>query len=338
MSTGEIPNWLQGLVARMHGDIRAVVRDDLASTSAAELSRPVRAGAGDVSFAIDVRPEKIVEKTFAQTPEPVVVICEGLGRTVFPTGGYEREAAWLVVVDPLDGSREISYGKRSAWILTGVAPAGHEQTLRTIEWAMQTEVPPLDQDRAVVLAAAADGPATMEHLNLAAGTRTAARALAPSDADTIEGGFAIVADYFAGLHEITGRFADTIIGDVLGHPGPGETLVYNDQYLSSAGCLHLLASGRYRFFADLRPLLWEAARPGAGKGLCAHPYDLCTALIAERAGVVVTDPAGRPLAYPLTTDADCAWVGYANARIREQVEPALSRAIHDLGPPLRPPP
>ncbi len=73
---------------------------------------------------------------------------------------------------------------------------------------------------------------------------------------------------------------------VLGDVGEGQDLAFNDQYISTAGCLYLLLSGQYRFFADLRPLIWQATRDGARAGLCAHPYDLCTALLAERARVM----------------------------------------------------
>jgi hypothetical protein len=83
-------------------------------------------------------------------------------------------------------------------------------------------------------------------------------------------------------------------------------------------------AGHDRFVADLRPLLEPllTAR-GEALGLCCHPYDLATMLIAERAGVLLSDPAGRPLDAPLSVDHDVSWVGYANADIRAQIEPAL---------------
>jgi hypothetical protein len=57
-------------------------------------------------------------------------------------------------------------------------------------------------------------------------------------------------------------------------------------------------------------------------------------LIAERAGVIVTDPSGAPLSYPLATDVDCGWVGFANDQIRAEVEPALQRALSELSRPV----
>jgi hypothetical protein len=87
-------------------------------------------------------------------------------------------------------------------------------------------------------------------------------------------------------------------------------------------------SGHDRFVADLRPLMATVlASRGATLGLCAHPYDLCTELIAREAGVIVTDLAGEKLSAPLTVDADVAWAGYANEHIRAQIEPLLQTAL-----------
>ena len=58
---------------------------------------------------------------------------------------------------------------------------------------------------------------------------------------------------------------------------------------------------------------------------------MCTALIAEESGVIVTDAYGHPLDAPLNVDADVAWVGYANARIRAQIEPLLQEALRARG-------
>ena len=41
--------------------------------------------------------------------------------------------------------------------------------------------------------------------------------------------------------------------------------------------------------------------------------------------MLLTDGYGNPLDAPLDTRTDVAWVGYANAAIRAQVEPVYSR-------------
>ncbi|HJZ82347.1 MAG TPA: hypothetical protein VKD91_18440, partial [Pyrinomonadaceae bacterium] len=62
-----------------------------------------------------------------------------------------------------------------------------------------------------------------------------------------------------------------------------------------------------------------------------HPYDLCTELIAREAGVIVTDEKGERLRAALAVDVDVAWAGYANERIREQIEPLLHTALSRRG-------
>jgi flavin-dependent dehydrogenase len=91
-------------------------------------------------------------------------------------------------------------------------------------------------------------------------------------------------------------------------------------------------TGHDRFIADLRPLLDRmlAAR-GQELGICCHPYDICTALIATEAGVLLTDAQGGTLDAPLTVDADVAWAGYANRDIQSQIEPLLLQALRRRG-------
>jgi hypothetical protein len=89
--------------------------------------------------------------------------------------------------------------------------------------------------------------------------------------------------------------------------------------------------GHDRFNADLRPVTLAAAAPaGPARRLCAHPYDLCAELVAREAGVIVTDDHGEPLRSPLDVHADVAWIGYANAALRAQVEPVLLPLIAEI--------
>jgi hypothetical protein len=60
-------------------------------------------------------------------------------------------------------------------------------------------------------------------------------------------------------------------------------------------------------------------------------YDICTVLIAEELGVLATGPDGRPLSAPLDLDADVAWVGFANAALRDAVLPVLQRSARKHG-------
>jgi hypothetical protein len=91
-------------------------------------------------------------------------------------------------------------------------------------------------------------------------------------------------------------------------------------------------SGHDRFVADIRPLLSPLfEKRGLPLGICCHPYDLCTELIARELGVIVTDAAGGPLSAPLDVLSDVSWVGYANEAIRKQIEPLFQKALYRRG-------
>lgn len=90
--------------------------------------------------------------------------------------------------------------------------------------------------------------------------------------------------------------------------------------------------GHDRWLADLRPLVEPVLeKRGLALGLCCHPYDLCTELIAREAGVLVGDEQGRRLRAPLDTRTDVSWVGYANTSVRDLVQPALTAALRERG-------
>jgi hypothetical protein len=73
------------------------------------------------------------------------------------------------------------------------------------------------------------------------------------------------------------------------------------------------------------------AKRNLALGICCHPYDLATELIARELGVFITDEYGNPLNARLSCDPDVAWCGYANAEIRKQVEPLLKKALASRG-------
>jgi hypothetical protein len=97
--------------------------------------------------------------------------------------------------------------------------------------------------------------------------------------------------------------------------------VFDDQYMSTGGQIHELLSGHDRFIADLRPLAFERLR--LRSSLACHPYDICTALIAEELGCVITGPDGKLLLAPLDTTTPVAWVGYANRALSHWIGPEL---------------
>lgn len=292
---------------------------------------------GDTIYAIDKVSEEVILSFFAQeiAPHaPVVLIAEGLhtGKVVLPEGTPEEEAVWRVIVDPIDGTRGIMYQKRSAWVLTGVAPNRGEATnLQDIELAIQTEIPTLKQHLCDVVWAIRGEGVTAERFNRLTG-QTVPLSLRPSRADTIAHGFTTVARFFPGVREELSAIDEEIVRGALGPVQPGKAHCFEDQYASTGGQLYELMSGHDRFIMDIRPLMapYLTAR-GLPLGLCCHPYDLCTELIARELGVIVHDAEGRPAHDLLAVEPDISWVGYANEAIRDQIEPLLQEALQKRG-------
>ncbi|MEI6045608.1 MAG: inositol monophosphatase [Chloroflexota bacterium] len=322
---------VQGVIR--DGVIAQMERQSLEELAAADDSHP-----GDTIFAIDRVSEELLVDYFEQevAPEwPMVLIAEGLpdvglgeGKLILPRGLPEEQAEVRIIVDPIDGTRGIMYQKRSAWILTGVAPnKGQETALTDIELAVQTELPPLKQNLGDVLwAIKGRGMQAERYDHLTKESKPIK--LRPSQAETIQNGFAQISRFFPGVREELAAIDEEIVLAVLGPVKPGKTHLFEDQYICSGGQLYELLAGHDRFTADIRPLMEkQLARQGLHLGICCHPYDLATELIAREAGVLVTDEYGQPLRARLDLETDCTWVGYANAAIRQQVEPAFRAAL-----------
>ena len=331
------PRSLLEPLRRLHETIRGAVVAASEASAVESLAAIAREEEGDTIYAVDCISEKLliefVEREIAHTV-PVILIGEGLpeGEILLPRGSLEQAAVWRIIVDPIDGTRGLMYQKRSGWILTGVAPnLGDETSLSDIVLAIQTEIPLLKQHLSDVAWAVRGEGAQAERVNRLTGERTPLR-LRPSQLPTIAHGYAQVVRFFPGAREELAAIDEEIVRGALGPVRPGKAHCFEDQYACSGGQLYELASGHDRFTADLRPLMEAGLNArGLALGICCHPYDLCTELIAREAGVLVTDVHGELLGARLAVEPDVAWVGYANAHIHEQIEPLLQAALVERG-------
>ena len=337
-----MPNWansetLLPLLKRLHETIRQTVVEACTRMSLESVSAIAREEEGDTIYAIDYLTEDLLIEFFTReiaSAAPIVLIAEGLpaGKLVLPQGISEESAIWRIIVDPIDGTRGLMYQKRSAWILTGVAPnRGPGTNLSDIELALQTEIPLIKQHLSDTVWASRDKGAQTERFNRL--TREVNQiSLRPSRAKSIAHGYAEIARFFPGARAELAAIDEEIVFGALGPVREGKAHCFEDQYASSAGQLYELMSGHDRFVADVRPLMEKLlAASGATLGICSHPYDLCTELIAREAGVIVTDVQGDRLTAPLDVNADVAWAGYANEDIRAQIEPLLQAALQRRG-------
>src|SRR5438128_861236 len=113
-------------ILALHDRIRTAVVDACARLASEQLAAVSADAAGDTIYAID----RVAEEAFVQglaelaRKEPLCLVAEGLpsDSVVLPSGARDEDCRWRLLVDPIDGTRGLMYQKRSAWILTGVAP------------------------------------------------------------------------------------------------------------------------------------------------------------------------------------------------------------------------
>jgi hypothetical protein len=327
---------LLALLQSLEREIRDAVVAACSEQSLTELGAVADDGPGDTIYRIDkVSEEVLVERigAAAKALGGVALVAEGLpgGELTLPRG-HVGVPAWRVIVDPIDGTRGLMYQKRSAWVLAAAAPnRGPNTRSSDIVVAVQTEIPLLKQHLSDELWAVRGEGARMSRVDRFSGHTTQLE-LCPSRAPSLLHGYAMLTRFFPGARDELAAIDEEIMLELMGASPVGKALCFEDQYAASGGQLYELMVGHDRFNADLRPLMRTLLESrGQPAGLCCHPYDVCTALIASEAGVILTDPWGAPLDVPLEVEADVAWVGYANATIRARVEPVLQAALARRG-------
>jgi len=327
-----------GQIAESIKKLHEIIRDEVVSacenSSLQQLSDVAHEGKEDTIYFLDRVSEKCIIEYFETeiiNIAPVTLIAEGIaenGNIVLPAGTSEEDAEFIIIMDPVDGTRELMCQKRSAWILTGIAPnKGRDTNLQDIEFAIQTEIPIIKQHLSDIVSAYKGKGIEAYRYNRISGDHQSIN-LQPSSAKSIKHGFAMIARFFHGARDILAQIDEETIRNVLGNVQGGKALCFEDQYLSTGGQIYELISGHDRFVADLRPLLEDIlAERGISLGLCCHPYDLCTELIAREVGVIITDENGNPLQATLNVTDNVSWIGYANNSIKKQVEPHLINTL-----------
>jgi len=339
-------------IRRLHDSVRDLIVAACEQRSTDELACVAQHGAGDITYAIDHISETALVDGITReiaAHNPVILIGEGLqnGRMTLPENANEADALWRIIVDPIDGTRGLMYQKRPAWILTAVAPnRGDGTSLADIELAVQTEIPLVKQHLSDQLWSVRGQGAHAIRTNRLT-SESHPLPLRPSTATDLRHGFATVCRYFPGARDVLAALDDELCHRLYARRGLSpfaesaeqkgavpvsafdSFAIFEDQQCT-AGQLYGLATGQDRFIADLRPLVQPiiAARQKP-LGHCGHPYDLCTKLIAEEAGVIITGPTGGPLQAPLDTDTNVAWLGYANRELQAQIEPVLQHLLRE---------
>ncbi len=268
------------------------------------------ATAADTIYAVDRVADDALLVWFEAHWPGVRVVSEGLEEPVVVGGA----PSWTVIVDTIDGTRGLMYDKRPAWCLAAAAPL--DGRLADVVAAAMTELPTTKQGQSDQLSGCRGGGLSAERIDLGS-KRRAQLALRPSTATDLEHGFSGLAKFFLPGKPTLASLEAELFARL------GSRHVFDDEYLSSGGQLYELIAGHDRFVADLRPLVVPDAH-------ACHPYDVCTAMLLEEAGGVVTDPWGHPLDVPLDTTTPVAWAGYANEALAGWIGPVLAELVDEI--------
>jgi fructose-1,6-bisphosphatase/inositol monophosphatase family enzyme len=295
----------------------------------AALARPHAEGLGDVTFGLDLPSEEHITAWLDEVArrEPLSLLTEDSGwRHRGPDGrggarvldGFDHGGP-RIAIDPVDGTRNLMADLRSAWSVVAFAPPGaREPRLSECEGGIVSELPGTLAARFRRLVS--DGrTCTLELCALEEERVLATRALRVDADDRPDHGYFPFFRYEPAQRPAIARLEAEFFGRLVRAEGADARSIYDDQYISSAGQLVLLALGRYRMVVDPRELVRR--RLGAA-GVTSKPYDLAGAVVCARAaGVVLTTPEGDALDFPIDATTAVGYAGYANEATRRRLEP-----------------
>jgi myo-inositol-1(or 4)-monophosphatase len=228
---------------------------------------------GDVTFQIDERAEARMEAYLAEHAPRVSFYSEDRG-LVSPASG---SAEWVLVVDPIDGTRPALAGLESCCVSVAAAPLASEPTMADVQVGCVLELKSgrsfvAERGEGLEPAARLSANTQVERMFWTYGFRgRPARALVEVlagliDASSVGGGtFDLGSATFDMTRVVTGQL------DAYVEPGP-------------------------RMVDDVPGMRSEFERVGGGAVLNNSPYDLAAATIClQEGGAVVTDAYGKGL-------------------------------------------
>jgi hypothetical protein len=319
--------------------LQNTIRDDLVKVrrrAPGEMAGVADVTEADTIYQIDKVSEETILRWFEEHwPKswPVEVVMEGLeGQvTTFPRGTPVRKTAWKCILDPIDGTRGIMYDKRPAWSLAGLAPQrGKNTQIGDILVAAMTELPTSKQwraDQVSVVRGVGPRGVVSESVDVYTGARSKLQ-LRPSQAKDFKHGFSSLARFFPDGKTLLSSLEEALWAELHADVPAGSPLVFDDQYISTGGQLYEIMAGHDRFVGDIRPLAFAKLR--LQSALVCHPYDICTALIAQELGVIVEAPLGGKIKGPLDTTSAVSWVAFANETLARKARPVLRRLMREM--------
>jgi fructose-1,6-bisphosphatase/inositol monophosphatase family enzyme len=314
--------------------LAATCRKQQLGASTAELASVAGVGAGDTTFGIDTAPESVVAAWAEELANagPLSILTEDSGWRHLGPGdaGFQvlddfDHGGPRVVVDPVDGSRNLMFDLRPAWAAIASAPAGKEAPrLADLTLGVVQELGTSRHGRALRLVGEVDGgchEALYELSPEGLGVRVWRRELVVDADPRIDQGFLPFFRYHPASRVELARLEAAFFERLRLDEQADLRSIFDDQYISNTGQLVLLSQGRYRMIADLRGLL---VNTDGSPSVTSKPYDIAAAVVCARAaGALVEDPAGQPLDVPLDATTRVSFVAYTNAATASRLRPHL---------------
>jgi myo-inositol-1(or 4)-monophosphatase len=257
-------------------DLASTLREEVLPHLGAHAGRAHSGAAegGDVTFQIDEHAEARMEAFLAERAPEISFYSEDRG-LVSPAGD---RAEWVLVVDPIDGTRPALAGLESSCVSVAAAPLDGEPTMGDVQVGCVLELKSgegfvAERGQGLEPAARLSRNTSLERMFWTYGFRgRPARALVEVLAELIDrssvggGTFDLGSATFDMTRIVTGQL------DAYIEPGP-------------------------RMIDDVPAVRAEFERVGSGAVLNNSPYDLAAAAIClEECGAIVTDAYGEPLA------------------------------------------
>jgi myo-inositol-1(or 4)-monophosphatase len=265
----------RGTLAAVASELALALREEVAPL----LGRPEgrahvgeAAGGGDITFAIDERAEALLERFLAERAPQVAYYSEDRG-LVTPEGSPE----WVLVVDPIDGTRPAMAGLESACVSVAAAPLAPRPRMADVEVGCVAEIKSGTLYRAV-RGEGIDPPASLSP------NRDPGRML-----------------WSYGLRGRPARAMVEVLGEMIDASSVGGASfelgsASYDMTRVASGQLDAYVEPGPRLVADVPGMREEFERIGGGAILNNSPHDLAAAtLCLQEAGAVVTDAYGKPL-------------------------------------------
>ncbi len=319
--------------------IRETTRGALLERAPEELARPAGEGAGDVTYGLDLPSEELLTAWLRETAAagPLSLLTEDAGwRHAGP--GPDGAAAELdgfdhggprIAIDPVDGTRNLMAALRSAWTVVSFAPPGAGvPRYGELTGGIVAEIPTPLAAAYRVLAAPRGGPCRYDERDLATGEPRAERDLVADADDRADHGYFPVFRYKPDQRPAIAAVEAAFFARLEEREGADARHCFDDQYISNAGQLALLALGTYRMIVDPRALVAE--RQGTTT-VTSKPYDVGGALVcAAAAGASLSAADGAELDFPMDAETPVHFAGYANAATRARLEPHWLAALEVL--------